>query len=197
MQIIDFYKEYTMTTDTRTPAERAYDAERDGSIYVKPDAEQRAAAIMSYLETLPPAERNAVWDRAEEIMLAKHFGDAPADIPISADEQAIVTWIMQQTACGSENTDGIIAVLEDGERRRIDERFDRCIDAVAELPDSQRAQAISLWEGFLAGCAAGVLVDWDRLKEMPIDTAVDTFGAEAIIAATKAHRQERAPHGGA
>jgi hypothetical protein len=77
------------------------------------------------------------------------------DIPISDDEQAICTWILEQQA---EDTDAIISILDDidgGERRRIDVHFDRVIDAVAELPDAQRAQAIALWEGFLAGCATG------------------------------------------
>jgi hypothetical protein len=56
-----------------------------------------------------------------------------------------------------EATDDMIAILEEidgGERKGIDARFDRCIDAVAELPDAQRAIAISMWEGFLAGVQA-------------------------------------------
>jgi hypothetical protein len=66
------------------------------------------------------------------------------------DEQAIADWI--DTLLVPEDTDGIISAL-DGDRRRIDERFDRVIDAVAELPDSQRQIAVALWEGFLAGVA--------------------------------------------
>jgi hypothetical protein len=78
----------------------------------------------------------------------------------SRNEQAICTWIDQQ-AGEPEATDDMIAILEEidgGEaeaRKGIDARFDRVIDAVAELPDAQRAQAIAMWEGFLVGCAAG------------------------------------------
>jgi hypothetical protein len=57
-----------------------------------------------------------------------------------------------------ENTAAIISILEQidgGEQDEgIDPRFDRVIDAVFDLPDHQRAQAIAVWEGFLAGIAA-------------------------------------------
>jgi hypothetical protein len=85
------------------------------------------------------------------------------DIPLSAGEQrcldillnegAVAAWIDRQR----EDTDTMIAILEEldgGDEKLIDERFDRVVDAIAELPEAQRAQAIALWEGFLAGVAA-------------------------------------------
>jgi hypothetical protein len=50
-----------MTTDTRTPAEIAYDAERDGTLYVVAPAGQQAAT----LEDIHRAQVDA-WNRMDE-----------------------------------------------------------------------------------------------------------------------------------
>jgi hypothetical protein len=128
----------TSTIDTRTPAEIAYDSLKNGSAYTSPGAEQRSAQFAAGYQ--------------DGLVIAAAIANG--------DEQAIAAWIDQQ-AGEPEATDDMIAILEEidgGEaeaRKGIDARFDRVIDAVAELPDVQRAQAIAMWEGFLVGCAAG------------------------------------------
>ena len=61
-----------MTTDTRTPAERRYDAERDGSLYARPAALQDNPRVD--LPLLP-----------EEATILAHLRDALT----SADEKVI------------------------------------------------------------------------------------------------------------
>lgn len=48
----------------------------------------------------------------------------------------------------------ILTEIDGGDRTLLDERFDTVIDQVFELEDAQRAQAVALWEGFVAGVSA-------------------------------------------
>jgi hypothetical protein len=75
---MNFHKEtYIMTTDTRTEAERRYDAERDGSAYVQPDAQRELGRY--------DAERDGM------------LYTKPSALPLE-DERAIAEWIDRRAA---------------------------------------------------------------------------------------------------
>lgn len=88
-------------SDTRTAAEIAYDAERDGTLYTKP-----GAALWAQLQALSPDEQIAVWDRVEETMLAKEAARILADekrIDALLDEigpQILARWAEEDAADG-------------------------------------------------------------------------------------------------
>jgi hypothetical protein len=117
-----------MTTDPRTEAERRYDAERDGSLYRKPAS--LMLAVAGFIEQYENADHTALAQEADRII---------ADTPIDPTEEAAIT-----------------ALLEEFEAHLdpLGARFDAVVDGVFDLPDAQRAQAIALWEGFLAGVQA-------------------------------------------
>jgi hypothetical protein len=227
-------------TLTQAEMEAKYDAERAGTLYIKPAGDLVTAALefiaqVEHDDELAIAEAiDRMMATPEELQITRHthhdsgerardpwttyaLGEAEIDIHdagggnlcipgmchdftdaaplldlamLLADER-----VLEALDPSTEDTDGITAILEEidgGERKAIDRRFDAVVDGVFDLPDALRARAVSLWEGFLDGIKVAVMVDWDRIKEMPIDTAVDTFGVEAISAAMKAHRVEAA-----
>jgi hypothetical protein len=144
-------------TLTQAEMEAKYDAERSAAAYTKPAGD----LITATLEYLAEVERDDEMALADEIdrLIAE-------ETPLSPGEEKIINLILAgdkrviaalRAASLPEATDDMISILEEidgGERSGIDARFDRCIDAVAELPDAQRAQAIALWEGFLSGVVA-------------------------------------------
>jgi uncharacterized Zn finger protein (UPF0148 family) len=170
----------TIVTDNRTPEEIAYDSLRDGSAYVKPACPHCACELAPGACFCDGCGARAGQQGGDRIPTPPAAIRAWIDRHFEGEERAIATWIDQQAPVmpdnpspqlleiaafieshkSDEEIDQIIDILEKVEARYgdddegIDPRFDRVVDAVFDLPDAQRDQAICLWEGFLAGIAA-------------------------------------------
>jgi hypothetical protein len=96
----------TMSTDTRTPAERRYDAERSGEQYIRQELPEDTAGITAFLEAAcddgngPDPEIHtiiAILERAEQRL--------PPDVPLDDDELAILEALINASDATSEDAE--------------------------------------------------------------------------------------------
>lgn len=151
------------TRDTRTDAERRYDAERAGSLYAK-QPDDLILACLDYVDQLEADER---------VTLA-----AEADRILDADEEAIIDWILKETegvdddadqsitACRARNiakAPAAVAIVRAHLDRIAPTPQERgYVDAVIDLGIEDGDATIHDWANRLGGT-----VEWCGVKTSP------------------------------
>lgn len=149
------------TTDTRTDAERRYDAERDGSLYVKGDL---ITACLDYVDQLERDERISLAQEADRVLSDGNDDEeeiikltVQALATMDADEAAVVDWILRETA-------PVIATDPDADGRLV-------------ATDSTRPVVVKRWEGSgsvwlnfeLGQAQVGVYISPDEKPGLEVD----------------------------